>query len=62
MIQTQQVQNRGLLGLADSCPVCGEFILEKSQPLNGKPIWYLILGIAGIIAVILVLSGLINLL
>ena len=48
--------------LADSCPKCGVFILEESRPLQGKPIWFLILGGAGIIAVILVLTGLISLL
>ena len=48
--------------LADCCPVCGEFILDESRPLQGKPMWFLILGGAGIIAVILVLTGLISLL
>ena len=48
--------------LADCCPKCGEFIIEESRPLQGKPTWYVLLGLAGIIAVILVLSGLISLL
>ena len=48
--------------LADCCPTCGEFILEESRPFQNKPIWFLILGGAGIIAVILVFSGLIDLL
>ena len=47
--------------LADCCPKCGEFILEESRPLQGKPMWFLVLGGAGIIAVILVLTGLISL-
>jgi hypothetical protein len=48
--------------LADCCPKCGEFILDESQPLQGKPMWFFILGGAGIIAVILVLTELISLL
>jgi hypothetical protein len=48
--------------LADCCPVCGEFILDESHLLDRKPVWYLVLGMAGIIAVILVLTGLISLL
>ena len=46
--------------LADCCPKCGEFIIDESRPLQGKPMWYLVLGGAGIIAVILVLTGLIS--
>lgn len=48
---------------ADSCPHCGEFrIGDNSNPMSGKPLWYIAIGMAGIIAMLLVLSGLIGLL
>jgi len=40
------------------CPVCGEYLLPGSRSgsaLAGKPVWYVGLAIAGIVAVILTL-------
>mgnify|MGYP001131689621 CR=1 FL=1 len=46
---------------ADICPACGDFIqpvlVERSSL---RPMWYIFLGMAGILAVLLVLSGLIR--
>lgn len=47
---------------ADSCPACGEFLIGDSAPLQSKPMWYVALGLVGIVAVVLVLSGVLNLL
>ncbi|MFQ5732738.1 MAG: zinc ribbon domain-containing protein [Planctomycetaceae bacterium] len=44
---------------ADSCPHCGEFLIGEDGPLGGKPAWFVALGLLGIVAVLLVLSGLI---
>lgn len=43
---------------ADSCPHCGEFLTGDSAPLDAKPKWFVALGLLGILAVVLVLSGL----
>ncbi|TWT55774.1 hypothetical protein KOR42_25850 [Thalassoglobus neptunius] len=39
---------------ADVCPVCGEFQIDSASasPLSRKPAWYVVLGIAGVIATI----------
>ena len=45
---------------ADSCPRCGEFLTGGSGPLDSKPKWFVVLGLLGILAVVLLLSGLLN--
>lgn len=46
---------------AEQCPACGHWITHSETPtanaMQGKPTWYVLLGILGIVAVILVLSG-----
>ncbi|MEW4487851.1 hypothetical protein AB1L42_07190 [Thalassoglobus sp. JC818] len=37
---------------ADVCPVCGEFQIDTAPRLARKPAWYIVLGIAGVIATI----------
>jgi len=37
------------------CPICGEFISQSTSALAGRPWWWIALGIAGVIAVILAL-------
>ncbi len=44
---------------AEMCPRCGHFIEEADlHPLAGKPPWFLILGLLGVLATIIALSGL----
>ncbi len=43
---------------AEMCPRCGYFLEDAAHPLTGKPSWFLILGLLGIVATILALSGL----
>ncbi len=35
---------------ADVCPVCGEFLIPDTRPWSGKPTWWIVLGILGVIA------------
>lgn len=43
---------------APQCPVCGEYVVHDTSPWQGKPLWWIILGLLGVAAVIVVLSGL----
>ena len=35
------------------CPICGEYITHSRSVWHGRPIWWRILGVAGILAVII---------
>lgn len=39
------------------CPVCGEYVVHDTHPLSGRPAWYVVLGVVGLIitAIMLVL-------
>jgi len=38
------------------CPVCGEYVTRRSGRVwDGKPYWYILLGLCGIIAVTCIL-------
>lgn len=41
---------------AEQCPACGEYITRDTRAWSGKPAWWILLGLAGIIAVIVVFS------
>ena len=43
---------------AEQCPHCGEYVIHDTRVLASKPLWYVLLALAGIAAVILLLSGL----
>ncbi len=40
---------------ADQCPVCGRFLIPDTHIWSGKPIWWIALGVLGIIALTAVL-------
>ncbi|MBW3541015.1 MAG: zinc ribbon domain-containing protein [Planctomycetes bacterium] len=42
---------------AEQCPRCGMYVVHEGSPLGGRPLWFVLLGLAGVIAVIAVLSG-----
>ena len=42
---------------ADQCPSCGHYILPDTSPWSGKPLLWVVLGLAGIAAVIGALAG-----
>ena len=43
---------------AEQCPACGEYVVHGTSVWSGKPVWWVVLGLVGILALILVLSGL----
>lgn len=38
---------------AEQCPLCGEWFARNHTAWDGRPWWFVLLGIAGIVAVIL---------
>jgi hypothetical protein len=42
---------------AERCPNCGEYVTPSSSLWAGRPPWWIILGILGILATIIVLGG-----
>lgn len=43
---------------AEQCPHCGEYIVHTHSAWEDKPIWWILLGLAGIVAVVVLLAGL----
>lgn len=37
---------------AEQCPYCHEYVTHSTSVLSGKPLWFLLLAILGVIAVI----------
>jgi hypothetical protein len=37
---------------AEWCPTCGEYVVHRTSAWHGKPWWWVILGLAGILAVL----------
>ena len=42
---------------AEQCPVCHEYVTSSHSAWESKPTWWIVLGLLGIFAVIIVLSG-----
>lgn len=40
------------------CPFCGNYVVHESSLWSGRPGWWILLGLLGILAVIVVLAGL----
>ena len=40
------------------CPVCGSYITHATDVWSGRPGWWMLLGVLGVLAAILVLAGL----
>lgn len=40
---------------AEQCPQCGEWLIAANSPWEGKPIWWTVLGLMGVAAVLYVL-------
>jgi hypothetical protein len=34
------------------CPICGDYVTRSTSPWPGRPMWWRLLGLAGVIAVI----------
>ncbi len=41
---------------AVSCPVCGDYVTHSHPVWEGKPMWWVVLGIVGTLAVIAALT------
>lgn len=41
---------------AECCPLCGEYLVQRHDVWAGRSPWWLVLGLAGVVAVILTLS------
>ena len=40
------------------CPVCGNYVTHDTSVWSGRPGWWVLLGLVGVLAAILVLAGL----
>lgn len=38
------------------CPSCNEYVSHRSSVFTGRPIWFILLGLAGVIAVVWMLT------
>ncbi len=43
---------------AERCPHCGEYVVHGHSPWSGRPLWWIVLGLAGMAALAAWLSGL----
>ncbi len=41
---------------AEQCPLCGAYVIHRSSLWTGRSLWWIVLGLLGIAAVILVLA------
>lgn len=41
---------------AEQCPACGNYIVHSTSVWSGRPSWWIVLGLLGIIAVIFSLA------
>jgi hypothetical protein len=45
---------------AEQCPKCGQYIVPDTRAWSGKPLWWMLLGLVGIAAVIYTLVRTLN--
>lgn len=43
---------------AEQCPYCGEYVVHSSTAWEGKPTWWILLGLLGVVATIVALTAL----
>lgn len=39
------------------CPACGEYITADTSAWSGRPTWWIVLGLIGLVATVLALTG-----
>jgi len=44
---------------AVQCPACGDYVTAASGVWSGRPTWWIVLGLVGILAAVLALAGMI---
>ncbi len=40
------------------CPACGHYMVDSGHSLSGRPLWWLVLGFAGVLAAVLAVAAL----
>ena len=40
---------------APQCPACGQYVTHSTAAWQGRPVWWILIGLAGVIATILML-------
>jgi len=40
---------------AEQCPLCGAYIVHQYSPWSKRPLWWVVLGLLGVISVIITL-------
>ena len=43
---------------AQQCPLCGAYIVHQDSPWSDRPLWWIVLGLLGIVATIIALTRL----
>ena len=41
---------------SEQCPYCGAYIFDSTNVFTGRPVWWIVLAVAGVIATILALA------
>ena len=41
------------------CPVCGGYVTSNTSIWSGRPTWWILMGLVGILALVLALAGLV---
>jgi len=41
------------------CPTCGEYVTADTRVWSGRPTWWIVLGLVGILAAVLALAGMV---
>jgi len=43
---------------AERCPECGDYVTFGTNAWSGRPLWWIVLGMLGVVAMVIVLAGL----
>ena len=46
---------------AEQCPACGDYVVFSDSAISGWPWWFVALGLVGVVAVVLAVSGFLRL-
>ncbi len=42
---------------AVQCPACGTYVTADTNVWSGRPVWWIVLGLLGVVAAVLALAG-----
>jgi hypothetical protein len=43
---------------AEQCPHCGAYVTHSTSAWSGRPLWWIVLGVLGVVALVIALVGL----